>query len=122
MNLLRPEHGRNSLQVRVVDAEGRATRAGAEVRVYAAGQQRLLGTRLVDTGSGYDAQSDLPVHFGLPGGQPVDVTVTSLVGGGRVTATVSGVDPRAWVGRPLTIRVDRSGTLAGVDGGGGRAP
>ena len=54
---------------------GRATRAGAEVRVYAAGTRRLLGTRLVDTGSGYDAQSDVPVHVGLPSAGRVDVEV-----------------------------------------------
>ncbi len=55
-----------SIFVRVLDGAGRATRAGAEVRVFAAGTRRLLGTGLVDTGSGYNAQNDLPVHIGLP--------------------------------------------------------
>jgi len=108
-NLLRPERAGHSLQVRVLDAQGVAAHAGAEVRVYAAGTDRLLGTRLVDAGSGYDAQSDLPVHFGLPGDQPVDVTVTVLGSGARRTATVAGVEPGAYLGRALILRIDRAG-------------
>lgn len=64
-----------SLQVRVLDGHGRATRAGAEVRVYLAGTRRLLAAGLVDSGSGYNAQSDLPVHVGLPVDGRVDVQV-----------------------------------------------
>ena len=67
-NLLRAADAGRSLQVRALDASGRATLAGAEVRVFAAGTSRLLGLRLVDAGSGYDAQSDLPVHVGLAPG------------------------------------------------------
>ena len=55
-----------SLSVRVLDPKGYALRAGAEVRIDAAGTRRLLGTRLVDTGSGYNAQNYMAVHFGLP--------------------------------------------------------
>lgn len=93
-----------SLRVRVVDSDGRATRAGAEVRVFAANSRRLLGMRLVDTGSGYNAQSDLPVHFGLPGAGPVDVEVTWPAGGRRVTTWLRKVQPSAWRGRVLTVR------------------
>lgn len=102
-NLLRPEIARHSLKVRVLDANGAATRTGAEVRVYAAGTERLLGTALVDTGSGYDSQNDLPVHFGLPAGQPVDVEVT-VVGRGRRTTRVEGVDPERYRGKSLEVR------------------
>ncbi len=50
--------------------------AGTEVRIYRAGTRELLGTRLVDGGSGYDAQSEGPVHFGVPAGvRSVDVEV-----------------------------------------------
>ena len=94
-----------SLQVRVVDGRGRATRAGAEVRLFAAGTRRPLGTRLVDAGSGYDAQSDLPVHFGLATTAPVDVEVAFPAAGRRLTARVRGVRPQAWRGRVLTVRV-----------------
>lgn len=74
---------RRSLRLRVLDDRGLATRAGAEVRVYAAGTRRLLATRLVDAGSGYDAQSDAPAHIGLPTADPVDVEVTWPAAGER---------------------------------------
>lgn len=64
-----------SVQVRVVNASGRATRQGAEVRLFKAGTRELIGMRVVDTGSGYNAQNDLPVHFGV-GHAFVDVEVT----------------------------------------------
>lgn len=103
-NLLRPEFSWHSLQVRVLDAAGRSTRAGAEVRIYAAGLRELLGTRRVDSGSGYDAQSDLPVHFGIPGGQRVDVEVIVPGGGQRFVTRVEDVDPRDYQGRILDVR------------------
>ncbi|MCU0647632.1 MAG: CRTAC1 family protein [Gemmatimonadaceae bacterium] len=65
-----------SIAVRVLDARGRATRAGAEVRVYRNGSRDLLGTRVVDAGSGYNAQSDQPVHVGVGAARRVDVEVT----------------------------------------------
>ena len=110
-NLLRPEVSRHSLQVRVLDGGGRATRAGAEVRLYAAGTRILLGTRLVDTGSGYDSQSDLPVHFGIPGAQSVDVAVTIVGAGGRHTGVVGDVDPSAYQRRALEIRIEEDGRI-----------
>jgi hypothetical protein len=110
-NLLRPEFSSHSLQVRVLDGRGFATRPGAEVRLYVAGTDQLLGTRLVDTGSGYDAQSDLPVHFGLPAANPVDVAVTVLAGGQRRTAVLRDVDPDAYRGRGLTLKVDDEGRI-----------
>lgn len=110
-NLLRPEFSWHSLQVHVLDGSGRATRPGAEVRIYRAGSDRLLGTRLVDTGSGYDSQSDLPVHFGIPGGQPVDVEITVLVRGGRQSIRLNDVDPRDYRGGALLVRVGPDGTV-----------
>jgi nitrate/nitrite-specific signal transduction histidine kinase len=77
--------------VRVVDANGHATAAGAEVRVYRVGSRVLLATRWVDAGSGYDAQSDMPVHIGLTSMQAVDVEVTRMVAGRRVTTIVRRV-------------------------------
>ena len=90
-NMLPPEVARRSVQVRVLDARGRATRAGAEVRVYAAGTRRLLATRLVDAGSSYDSQSDLPVHFGLADPGRVDVEVTWPAHGARNVTRKRGV-------------------------------
>lgn len=110
-NLLRPEVSGHSLQVRVLDGDGRATRAGSEVRLYAAGTEILLGTRLIDTGSGYDAQSDLAVHFGLPGAQPVDVEVTIVGAGTRRTDVLENVDPSEYHRRVLEIRIDTEGRI-----------
>ena len=78
-----------SINVSVRDVNGRSTRAGAEVRVYAAGTRRLLATRLVDTGSGYNAQSVTPLAIGLPSFDPVDVEVSWPAAGRRQTEIVA---------------------------------
>jgi hypothetical protein len=104
-NLMRPEYARHALAVRVLDGHGHATRAGALVRVLAAGTERVLGSAVVDSGSGYDSQSDLPVVFGLTNGQPVDVEVTWPANGRIVTVREPGVDPGAHRGGSLEVRV-----------------
>ena len=83
LNMLPPDVARRSVRLRVLDSRGRATRAGAEVRVYAAGTRRLLATRLVDAGSGYDSQSDAAVHVGLPVSGRVDIEITWPANGMR---------------------------------------
>ena len=95
---------RRSLAVRVLDGAGRATRAGAEVRLYRAGTRQVLGTRLVDTGSGYNAQNDMPVHFGVAVPR-VDVEVTWPSRGRRTVVRRRGVTPSLFSGRALEIRV-----------------
>ena len=82
-NLLPAAEAHRSIAVRVLDPRGRATRAGAEVRVFAAGTRQLIAARLVDSGSGYNAQSDIPVHVGLGAATRVDVEVTVPRGGRR---------------------------------------
>ncbi|MDP2053297.1 MAG: CRTAC1 family protein [Acidobacteriota bacterium] len=100
-NLLPAADAARGLHVRVVDSRGRATLPGAEVRVYAAGTTRLVGARLVDTGSGYDAQNDMPVHVGVPAGvSRVDVQVIAPRNGQRVPVWQRGVAP----GRTVTVR------------------
>jgi hypothetical protein len=106
-NLLPAETAARSLSVRVLDARGRATRAGAEVHLFAAGTRRRLGTRLVDTGSGYNAQNDMPVHFGLAGMSPVDVEVVWPGNGRRTVTRVGNVRPGDWRGKNLVIRVGK---------------
>jgi hypothetical protein len=95
--------GSRSILVEVTDGDGRRTRAGAEVRVYGAGTRTLLGARLLDTGSGYDAQSSLPVHFGLPVRGNVDIEVTFPGGGSRILTAVKDVDPGDYTSRPFTV-------------------
>lgn len=101
-NGLAADAARRSVRIRVLDANGHATRAGAEVRVYAAKTNRLLGMRLVDSGSGYNGQNDIPVHFGLPSMDAVDVEVTWPAGGRRATRRVDAVRPG---GAAVPIRV-----------------
>jgi hypothetical protein len=104
-NTLPPETSARSLRVRVVNASGIATLAGAEVRVFAAGTRRVLATRLIDAGSGYNTQSDMPVHIGLPSMVRVDVELTWPAQGRRQVVRERNVDPTAWRGRTLTLRL-----------------
>lgn len=103
---LHPSIARRSVRVRVVDGAFHATRAGAEVRVYAEGTDALLGVRVIDAGSGYDAQSDLPVHLGLGGSGKVDIEVIWPARGARTRWRKNGVklDGRkvveVWTGTP----------------------
>ncbi len=94
-----------SIQVLVLDAKGHYTCAGSEVRVYRSGTSDLLGLRLVDTGSGYNAQNAKPVHIGLTGWDRVDVHVTTMSGEGRQTTRFNDIDPRALGGKPFVARV-----------------
>ena len=93
-----------SIQVLVLDENGHYTRAGSEVRVYRAGTDSLVGLRLVDTGSGYNAQNAKPVHIGLPEPMDIDVHVTVLSSGERKTTIYPNVDWRSLRGRPFVVR------------------
>lgn len=102
-NVLPAADASRGLHVRVVDGKGRAMHAGAEVRAFAAGTTRVIGTRIVDSGSGYDAQNDMPVHFGVPAGvKSVDIQVIVPRGGRRVPVWRRGVTP----GKTVTVRTN----------------
>jgi hypothetical protein len=103
-NLLPPAQARQSLAIDVVDAKGRHTKPGAEVRVYAAGTRRLISSGLVDTGGGYCSQNVMPVHLGTADAAKVDVEVTTMLQRGRQTTKRTGVDPKT-APRPLVVRV-----------------
>jgi hypothetical protein len=97
---------RRSLRVTVLDARGRWTLAGSEVRVSEEESGRLLGTRLVDTGGGYCSQSAMPVHFGLPRNvRRVRVEVTVLRDRRRESITLRDVDPARYRGTSLEVQV-----------------
>jgi penicillin G amidase len=104
-NLLPPDRARRSLQVMVSNEKGIYSRAGAEVRIYAPGTRQVLGTRLVDTGSGYCSQNVMPVHFGLPSSGPVDVEVTSLTSAGRKMTRLANVDSSKLPRGTLSVNV-----------------
>jgi penicillin amidase len=112
-NLLPPEAARRSLQVLVLDSRDRFTRAGSEVRVFAAGTRTVLGTRIVDTGSGYCSQNAMAVHLGLAAAGRVDVEVTALTAAGRKVVRVANVDPGALAGKSLVVRVGGAATTSG---------
>lgn len=99
-NTIEPAAARRSVRVQVLDGYGRATKAGAEVRVFRAGTRQLLGMALVDAGSGYDSQSVAPVHIGLASSGRVDIEVTWPANGTRQVTTRPGVPVD---GRRLTV-------------------
>jgi hypothetical protein len=97
------------LRVRLVDANGRETLAGAEVRLFAAGTRDMIGTRIVDTGSGYNAQNAIPLQFGLGARRMVDVETIVPRAGTRLRGVLRNVDVRAWERCALTIGVSADG-------------
>ncbi len=46
----------------------------------------------MDTGSGYNSQNAMPLHFGLSEGGPVDVEIASMTRDGRTIDRVKDVD------------------------------
>lgn len=103
-NQLGEDARQRSLQVLVLDRNGYYTKAGAEVRVYRAGTDKLLGLTQVDTGSGYKTQNAMPVHFGLPDLSPVDVVVSSPSPSGSLITRRNNIDPTSLVGQVLEFR------------------
>jgi hypothetical protein len=98
-----------ALLVDVADGNARRTRAGAEVRAYRTGTRTLLSAELVDSGSGYCSQSEMPVHLGVPSSWPgrIDVEITTTVRGARHTSIVRGIDPAQYRGRVLRVITTR---------------
>lgn len=94
---------RRSLSVMVLDAAGHQTRFGSEVRLRNA-SGRVVATRLVPAGGGYNSQGAGPVHFGLASTAPVTVEVTFMSKAGRTTETVRDVSPAVYYGRSVTVR------------------
>ncbi len=96
-NAMPSEQAQRSLNVLV---EG--NRPGTEVRLYDA-EGKVLATRLVSTGGGYNAQSVTPLHFGLADDAPVTVAVTWLTGDARKTQAYPEVAPGDYAGGVFTI-------------------
>jgi hypothetical protein len=89
-NLLERSADARSMKVGVHDERGRAL-PGVEVRVYRAGTRTLLGTRLMDTGSGYNSQNVQPVHIGVADAAAVDIEVIVPARGARSMTRVEAV-------------------------------
>jgi hypothetical protein len=102
-NTLPESRKRRSLEVTVLDSKGHWTRFGAEVRLYDA-SGKILGTRQVSTGGGYNSQSAIPLHFGLAKLEPVTVEVTFMSKQGQKKQTIKNVNPADFYGKTLVIR------------------
>ncbi|HUE87490.1 MAG TPA: ASPIC/UnbV domain-containing protein, partial [Vicinamibacterales bacterium] len=102
-NELPEEATKRSLSVVVLDAKGHHTRFGAEVRLFDQ-SGKILGTRQVATGGGYNTQSAAPVHFGLSSLERVTVEVTFMSNDGRKKQSVKNVQPADYVGKRIVIR------------------
>jgi hypothetical protein len=94
---------KRSLSVLVLDAKGHQTRFGAEVRLFD-GANRIVATRQVLTGGGYNSQRAAPVHFGLAKVEPLRVEVTFMTKDGRKKQNVTNVKPADYYGKSLVIR------------------
>lgn len=105
-NELDRETASRSIQVLVLDSAGRYLLPGAEVRVYGAGTDQLLGTRMLDTGGGYNAQNALPVHFGLPTFAPVDIEVRTMSPNGPRRTWSRNINPAEFTGRYIELRIE----------------
>ena len=96
-----------ALNVRVLDENGAATLAGAEVSVISetpkGARQR---TRLVDAGSGYNSQNDAPVHVVLPNTGKVRLELTvRRRSGNTLTYPVTLDDSSRWRNRVYELRL-----------------
>lgn len=112
-NELTAARAERSIQLVVLDGEGRAVRAGAHVLMEEEGPDGSVGpwvsARMVETGSGYASQGSMPVHFGIPEGvDRVRLTVTWFEDGGLRSETVTGIDWRAHRGSWLQVRTPAS--------------
>ena len=98
-----------SISVEVTDPNARRTRAGSEVHAFKAGTRELLSSALVESGSGYCSQSELPVHLGIANdwAGKIDIEVITLLGNIRHASIVRGIDPAAYRGRSLRIITTR---------------
>jgi hypothetical protein len=103
-NLLERGTATRSVSIDVRPAMGR-TLPGAEVRVYRAGTRTLLGSALVDTGSGYNSQSLQPVHVGVADAALVDVEVTVPARGERRVSRVEAVPVSPGAPVVITVRI-----------------
>lgn len=104
-NTLAAGEARRWVNVRVATRRGRAAVPGSEVRAYAAGTRRLIATALVDAGSGYNAQSDAPVHLGTGPVSRIDLELIVPQGGRRDVVRAERVDTGGSVLHMITAPV-----------------
>jgi hypothetical protein len=84
----------------VLDSQGNYNQQGAVVKFFDT-KGKVLGSRIVSTGGGYNAQSARPVYFALPSLQPVTVEVTFM---GSDKQKVEGIDIKKLAGKSLVVK------------------
>jgi hypothetical protein len=89
-----------SISVLVLDSQGNYNQQGAVVKFFDT-KGKVLGSRIVSTGGGYNAQSARPVYFALPSLQPVTVEVTFM---GSDKQKVEGIDIKKLAGKSLVVK------------------
>jgi hypothetical protein len=111
VNELPAARGASSLQVLILDAQGRWSRGGTKLTATAedidpAHPEGYRTARLIDSGGGYSSQSAQPVHFGFPAWVTrVSVLVEWFEAGQRRTATVNGVELARFQHQWLVMRL-----------------
>lgn len=110
-NNLSDRQNKQSIKVLVLDENGHYTLAGTEVRIYKAGTNKLIGTNILDTGSGYNSQNAMPVQFGLGDQKIVDVKITRMTKKGRKTCTLSNIDSQKYYGTSIIVKINSEGEI-----------
>jgi hypothetical protein len=105
-NTLPAAQSSRALNIRVLDANGRATLAGAEVALLPAGGARgsTRSARMIDAGSGYNSQNDAPLHVVMPDVQQPMIMVTVRRGSGVMTHQ-QAIDPARVRNRVYELRL-----------------
>ena len=111
VNNLDEERRVQSLAVNVSNDLGIFNRAGSEVRIYDL-NGRLLGSRLVTTGDGYNSQSNKPVHFGLPNVNTVNLEVTFLAKGERKIQRYENIRIDEYANKQFLVRQSNDTALS----------
>tara|TARA_R110001606_G_scaffold398744_2_gene578593 strand:+ start:994 stop:2493 length:1500 start_codon:yes stop_codon:yes gene_type:complete len=88
-----------SIAVLVLDTQGNYTQQGAVVKFLDA-DGKILGSRIVSTGGGYNAQSARPVYFTLQSLQPITVEV-NFMGSEKLSVEVKDITTLA--NKPLMV-------------------
>ena len=93
-NTLAPAPALRALHVRLLDAAGRATLAGrsAAIRVTTKASASARQTRLVDGGSGYNSQNEMPLHIVAPRTGLATILVTVRTADGKTWTTTRQTD------------------------------
>jgi len=97
-NTLAASAAMRAINLRVLDAAGRATLAGTAVIVQVGANQTTSRrtTRLIDGGSGYNAQNDAPLHVVVPDAANVTLIVTVRTPDGMVSTSQRQLDLEGW--------------------------